>query len=473
MRIKELWIQNYKKYNDRNIIFENNNDNSALQKNIFGKMNIVLFSGENGSGKTTILSFVSYIFRFLQRFRERLESDYRLSYEIQINRMLHNIILYKKDKNIFISVDGEWRYIQEFRKGHDKGYRINPDIPEEKQVTYDEIKKYLPSCVFVIGFDKAYRKLSYGSNYIGDNLVDYRDLSSDYSTTSRGNYNSKGIAYLYYIFSTNSQLRKMFTLWGLELSNFVDICPNVEDLESLQIRLKREYPRYYKESYKWDQPYIDGQKKYFESGIESYLVDIDSEYNKRFMIVDYLKNKKNYQDLLHLIVNGIIYINEFYIRKENKDIPIIDMSTGEKAFLFDLFAVCSNIENNALIIWEEPETHLNMKWSQNLVPLLVQLFNKSDVQWLFSSHSAYMIKNLFQNQIIRLKGLEINTPDFNTFLANDTEIYKRLFEDNEANPFEKAVLKEIEKGNHNEQQKIMSVLGESYIKFLLYKSWEN
>ena len=149
------------------------------------------------------------------------------------------------------------------------------------------------------------------------------------------------------------------------------------------------------------------------------------------------------------------------------------MSTGEKAFLFDLFAVCSNLKENSIIIWEEPETHLNMKWARNLLPLLVELAREKNIQWFFSSHSAYMIKNLFQNQIVRLNETDLKRPDFNTFLANDTEIYKRLFGDEEDNLFEKKVIKYIKNGSNKIKNEMFDVLGESYLKFMIYKSLEN
>ncbi|WP_414150579.1 AAA family ATPase [Acetobacterium carbinolicum] len=473
MKLKNLWIQNYQKYHEQQIVFENEHEISELQKHIYGNMSIVLFSGENGSGKTAILSFIAKIFKFIQRFRERLDSDYSISYDIKINQVIHNVIIRKEKNNIYICIDEKWNYIQEYRKGSDKGYCVNSQICGVDQVTYDEIKLYLPPLVYVIGFDAAYKNLTYGTNYIGDRLVDYRDISADYSTTSRGNKNSLGIAYLFHVFSTNTQLRNTFKFWGLELSGFVDVCTNVEDEKDFRDRLENRKPILKEENYQWEETYIKGQEIYFNSEIENYLVEIDSEYNERFMIVDYLKNQTRYKTLVELINRRIIYINEFYIRRNGKEISIRDMSTGEKSFLFDLFSVCSKVTDNALIIWEEPETHLNMKWSKNLIPLLVELFNKDDVQWLFSSHSGYMIKNLFQNQILLLKDNNIRNPNFNTFLANDTEINMRLFEDDEINPFETAVLNQMKDASKSEKKEMMNILGESYIKYMLYKTWEN
>lgn len=473
MKVKKLWIQKYQKYYDQEIIFDDFPNDSRLQKDIFGNMNILLFSGENGAGKTTILSFISYIFRYIQRYRERMTSDYMISYDIKIENKVVSVTLKKHKTDIYIEIDNELYYIKEYRIGYNRGYYQNPNIEKVKQVTYDEIKKYLPTKVYVLGFDNAYKKLSYGSNYIGDRLVEYRDISVSYDTTSRGNNISTGIAYIYYKILNNSLLRKMLKSWGLELSSYVDIYVNDASYTVIENKEERDDLLAFREKYRIKDPYIEGKSLYYKSEIEKYLKNIDSDYNDRFMIVDYLKTKKRYGILAELINKRIIYVNEFYINKGERVISIKDMSTGEKAFLFDLFAVCSNLKENSIIVWEEPETHLNMKWSKNLIPLLVELARDKNIQWLFSSHSAYMIKNLFQNQIIRLCGMDLKRPDFNTFLANDTEIYIKLFEDEESNPFEKKVITYIENGSKNIKSEMLDVLGESYLKFMIYKSLEN
>ena len=166
--------------------------------------------------------------------------------------------------------------------------------------------------------------------------MEYRDISVSYGTTSRGNNISIGIANLYYKIINNTQLSKMFKSWGLELSSYVDIYVNddkytVIDNEEEMMRLQAFREKYnIKDSY-------DKEKLYCRSGIKDYLEDIDSEYNDRFRIVDYLKTKKGYSTLGELIDKRIIYINEFYLNKDGRNISIKDMSTGEKSFLFDLF----------------------------------------------------------------------------------------------------------------------------------------
>lgn len=455
MRLKKLWIKDYKKYHNCLIEFDNKEDVPLLQKEIFGEMNISLFSGENGAGKTTILSFIATAFKHIQRFRERIPSDFRLQYDITICGENHEIELAFEEEKLFILVNGECYYVKEFNMKR-REYVIDEEIWGCKQVTYDEIKKYLPEKIIVIGFDAAYSNLYYGSRYIGDRLIDYRGLESAYGTTGRGNDYSKGVLNMLYVYLREPKLRGLLNSLGIEFLEYVDVKFNFYDEELIEL-LEQDGGKYVKD--------------FLKSDWESYIID-KQDYNSRFRIFDYIHYKKNYKALEYLIEQSKVYINEYYIKKNGESISISNMSTGEKAFLYNIFFLLDRIENNTIVIWEEPETHLNMMWSKNLVPLLTLLFNKYDFHMLLSSHDSYMIRNLFQNQIKRLKGNEVITPEFNTFLANDVEITKRLFKDELTNPFEEYLLKKMEKQNRAEKEELMSILGESYLKFLLYKQME-
>lgn len=466
VKINKLWISDYHQFKDQWIIFDPEHDISAIQKEIFGKSDFILFSGENGSGKTTILSFIAYSFRYLQRYRERMPSDFKLYYSTMVKRRKYSIILSMHSGNVFITINDKDYYVQEYNLKK-KEYIKNTLISCE-QITYENIIPYLPSTVYVIGIDTMYRDLKYSSNYVGDRKVLYRDISDAYKTTNRGSYNSNGILYLYYMLSTNSNLRKLFKSWGLEIAPFVDIKINVDNVEDSAYSNSPERDGYYIKDFFVNPK--ENSKLYKESGIEGYLSET-TDYNKRLRIFEFLKRKSDYNRLKNLIDLGIVYINEYYIRKNGVDIPIGYMSTGEKAFLYDLFSLCANIKENAIIIWEEPETHLNVKWSKNLIPLLVELFKDFDVQWILSSHSSYMIKNFFQSQIVCLKNGEITHPDFNTFMANDVEVSTRMFNDTLNSDFERIVLKYMKK-ERQEQLELFDILGESYLRFMLFQSME-
>ena len=86
MKIFSLYIEKYMKFEKQEIKFNSENISRSkedFQKELFGKMNITLFCGLNGTGKTSVLSFIAKIFRYLQRFRERIPSDFKIHYSIK------------------------------------------------------------------------------------------------------------------------------------------------------------------------------------------------------------------------------------------------------------------------------------------------------------------------------------------------------------------------------------------------------
>lgn len=469
MKLKNLWIEDYNQFKNRRIIFDSEQTEIRFQQEMYGKANITLFSGENGAGKTTILSFIAYIFRYLQRFRERMFCDFELTYELKVDHRITTVRLRLDSKDLYIMVNNKNEYyVQEFNLKK-RMYVERIDIPNH-QVTYDEIEKFLPANVYVMGFDAVYKSLDYSSNYIGDRRVEYRDIANSYITTNRGAYNSNGILYLYHAFSARPELRKVFKSWGLDLSPFVDVKINIKDEEYPYLLFGN--PNNAPFSYDVDYFVSNESKKamYKNSGIQKYLSPAE-EYNVRLNIYEYLKTQKNYNHLKDMIECGVVYINEYYIKKGEVNIPISHMSTGEKAFFSDLFFLAEHVDDNSLVIWEEPETHLNAKWAKNLIPVLMELFKNKDVHWLLSSHSSYMIRNLFPYQIICLRNGIIENPNFNTFMANDVEISRKIFGDMIPNPFESKVLK-YAKQSKALQSEMMDVLGESYLRFMVFNLME-
>ena len=177
MKLKKLWIQNYMNFYDTTIVF-NNEYNVEFQKNIFKRMNVILFSGQNGSGKTSIVSFIAKIFRYLQRYRERLTSDYLITYEIMVNGKIQEITIMKKREDIFLKVNNEQLYLKKYNLTK-KAYEENLNIKKYRQVDYTEIKTFLPSIIAVYGFDTSYADLGYAPKYKGDRIVKYTSLSTD------------------------------------------------------------------------------------------------------------------------------------------------------------------------------------------------------------------------------------------------------------------------------------------------------
>ncbi len=461
MKITKLYIKDFKKYKDQTIIF-NSEDYNTIQQELYKKMNLTLLSGENGSGKSTILSFIAIIFRYLQRYRERIPCDFILSYEINHNNTIIHIELSKTGNLFYIKKHGKTSIIQKYDL-KSRGYVSYTDsyldciIPfrdlELNQVTYDEIQSYLPSKIVVLGIDIDYKNLSYQGNYIGQRLMEYRDIAYAYTKSGIGSDFSFGILYVLNKSYTDKQLSSVLETMGISFSPYVDIFLNFSE----------------NEFYSFNENKKIAQKHFSELFWKEYVISED-DMNYKFDLKKFLQSESNYEVISFFVQHRLIYINEFYIIKENNSIALSGMSTGEKIFLCHLFFVSSKIQDNIILIWEEPETHLNRMWAKQLIPLFTILFNNYDSHILLSSHDTNLINSLFPNQILLLKNNHVTNPNFNTFLANDTEITNNLFNiEMKLNPFEKYILSQINDTNPEELKYLLSLLGESFFKFLIYK----
>ena len=171
-----------------------------------------------------------------------------------------------------------------------------------------------------------------------------------------------------------------------------------------------------------------------------------------------------------MIDKTLIYINNFFIIKGGKEIPLSNMSTGEKMFLCRIFFILSEVEDNSIIILEEPEIHLNHAWVKQIVSIITLLFNKYKIHFIISTHNYAFINNLFKENLLLVNDDEILEPKINTFLANEKSISLELFGTSKNNNiFEDKILKIIGGNDKESIDRLIDVLGESYYKFLAFK----
>ncbi|WP_067143101.1 AAA family ATPase [Oceanivirga salmonicida] len=170
MFVKELYIKNYKKFFNQNIYFGEYNRNK-FEINIFKDMKITAFIGLNGSGKTTILSLIVMIFRYIERYQDRIPTDFILKYSINDSE----VIISKVEKVIFIEIN-KIKYIL-LGMERKNGRNIYPENEYSKKFNYpriifDDIRKYIPKFVIVSGFDEEYM-IEYNQNLICDKFVKF------------------------------------------------------------------------------------------------------------------------------------------------------------------------------------------------------------------------------------------------------------------------------------------------------------
>lgn len=483
MILKYLYIKKYKKFEDIKIKFYDysNNQNNELMSKIYKNVNFTVLVGENGVGKTTILSFIAHIFKNLQRFHNRIPSDFKMIYQLDENSN-EDIIIEKIGENIFFTVDGKKELLLEF-DGRTKTY-IGEN--NENTITYDEIENKLPTNVIVSCFDVDYPS-DYNWNYVGYRLLKIKSIDKIYKKSGFGMDISQGIIkFLIKYFYEDSRLKDFFNALGFEFSEDLYVYRNFTSYYNDRYDIFEDFYKdegfdNWKEflattNFKNEYDFIDfvTSRDFWNEyciPIEYIGENMGFTHNDTFNFNKFFKgNSFNISVLYRLILNDKFYINEFFIKKDREIISIEQMSTGEKIFLCRLFFLLSKVQNDSLIILEEPEIHLNYSWVKQLITVVKLLFDEYKTHFLISTHSNAFINMLFPQNILILDEEIIKHPNFNTFFANEREINKKLFKhSNVKNIVEKEIISMIDKSTKEELEYIMSNLGESYFKYIVFK----
>jgi predicted ATPase len=479
--LKYLFIKHYKKFEEIEINFCDNSNNGSrkLMSELYGNMNFTVLVGENGVGKTTILSFIAHVFKNLQRFHNRIPSDFKMIYQLYENE---DVVIEKIEEDIFITVDGTRKLLLEF-DGKSRTY-----IGEKsgETVTYDDIVNKLPANVIVSCFDVDYPK-NYNWNYVGHKLIKIKSVDEIYKTTGFGMDISLGIIeFLIKYFYEDNRLEKFFMSLGFLLSEDLHIYRNFSVYDDNKFNFFEDF--YDDEGYNSWEEFLKCTSFNSENDFIDYVMSEDfwSEYceeiiddesntssssNEKFNFKKFVEgNSFNIGVLYRLILNDRLYINEFFIKKGSEILSLNKMSTGEKIYLCRLFFLLSEVQDDSLVILEEPEIHLNYSWVKQLITVMKLLFDEYKTHFLISTHNNAFINMLFPENILILEDDTIKNPEFNTFLANEKEINRKLFKNsNVKNVIEKEILSMIETSNKDELEYIMSNLGESYFKYMLFK----
>ena len=87
-------------------------------------------------------------------------------------------------------------------------------------------------------------------------------------------------------------------------------------------------------------------------------------------------------------------MGRFFFDRNGQKIELLNTATGIKYFgLFQVLSQNNYLNENTVLILDEPEVHLHPKWQLEMAKLIVELV-KNGVKVLVNSHSPYMIEAL-------------------------------------------------------------------------------
>jgi len=114
----------------------------------------------------------------------------------------------------------------------------------------------------------------------------------------------------------------------------------------------------------------------------------------------FIKNAFNgidIKDKVTSLMNGEFKKDEmgrFFFDRNGQKIELLNTATGIKYFgLFQVLSQNNYLNENTVLILDEPEVHLHPKWQLEMAKLIVELV-KNGVKVLVNSHSPYMIEAL-------------------------------------------------------------------------------
>lgn len=165
-------------------------------------------------------------------------------------------------------------------------------------------------------------------------------------------------------------------------------------------------------------------------------IDFNNLNNNNELIVSFEKIKMLME--LDLITTPIIEI------RKNKTFTIEDASSGELHILYLFISILSNIENNSLILIDEPEVSLHPSWQIKFINFLQSFFKEyNSCHFIIATHSHFMVSDLKpeNSSIVTFKynekdrDIDIETLDFSTYALSPENILYSVFNSRTSNNY--------------------------------------
>lgn len=131
---------------------------------------------------------------------------------------------------------------------------------------------------------------------------------------------------------------------------------------------------------------------------------------------------------------------------------LFPLSSGEVSFLKFAAQICLHIENGSLVLLDEPETHLHPNFISRFISLLDTVLELTGSSALLATHSAYVVKEVFKEQVtvLRLHEGELSAipPTMQTFGADVGAVSYFVFGEDEPTRLAVKLKDEILKQNN-------------------------
>lgn len=372
--------------------------------------------GRNGSGKTTLMSLIATLFHNLERYGYSIPADFELTYNKYLKGKDYVVTIKHLNNLITISIPEIFENIQLVPKRNARENYMSLIDKKKPFITYDEIRTYLPSKVVSSTFSMHGEYPNpRPHNYIGDQIVSLQTITNIYGN-NHYDFGSISVGIFRFVklfFDGSKEIIKLLNLFDLKFTNRV-LFSQTED---------------------WDVV----SKKWIKKN-ESIIIERDD------------------------------YLNDIEFKRNGRYITLSNMSSGEKMLLLRTISILNSLEQESIVIVEEPELHLDPVWNRQLITLFKVILKGYNSHLLIATHNYSIINSVQQSNLIYLQdGLQNKIPE-NTFLASYEELFRILYGENfKSNTVEEQFLSTLSEKSIEELKSDYNNVGNSIYKYLIYK----
>lgn len=384
-------------------------------KGLYGELAITLVAGRNGSGKSSLLSYVAQVFHHLERSPEMIVGGFSIEYSLSYsNDSTVRCKIYRKSNDEPVRLDVFGRFDKAITNRVSKKAQHRDD-----EVLYSEIKQFLPANVIVSAFSLSGEYPSERMrNFGGDRRLNVFDVSK---------------------------------LYGLNHFAFPSLSPGLARL------MKR---------WQEDPSAVKMLEKVLGVKITGEVLVRNRGWTTNYAEDEWVELTP---EILAQEAAGQIYINDISMTGEHgSPLTLQTMSSGQKFLLVRIVSILSAIQHNSLVILEEPELHLDPTWTRQIISLLVSFFKYYKAHLLIATHSFSLLNAVPSEWVLVAEGGQFAPVRENTLLANESSLAGILYAA-DSHIVEDSIRRYIHRASVKQLESLFNILGESSTRYDVFR----
>jgi predicted ATP-dependent endonuclease of OLD family len=450
-RLIKLELFNHPYFNDISIDFTNEFETNLTNNNQIAFPYITLLIGPNGTGKSQILNEISLVFRELEdlKNKEKLD-DLNHKRKKSSNSRINYIINYQIGKDKYI-VEKKGESLSRFfcRKNSDVITIFDLKLPEKLIASSFTLNDKFPFDNldnFEINENRKsiYRYLGIRnkSGTVGTRSP-IKNLVGDIITASQNPKFTEHIELLLDFLDLDPYFKIRFKT--RYRSKFYENDLTVDDFKSFFVNWSKTRPGRTTEPYSisYFNKLSEKEINHLVSFINDRKSGIVNKRTRNYFELDPLYMNYNledqymseYKSIFSLMKLDLLSYPTIEIKK-NKTFDLESSSSGEYHFIYNILRILANIQDNSLILIDEPEISLHPNWQIKYIDYLKRIFSSySSCHFMLATHSHFMVSDL-QNENSSIvtfkrnaqKDIEAQTPKLNTYGWSAEEVLYDVFE---------------------------------------------